>query len=167
MILKFSCLTEPAVNTTESGNKCNIPVPDTHYTMERGHYLGRVKQLRVAVNESVTEFVVFFLGLYHTQCCTRQFCCGICRRLLPACRRETTCKGACLALARVVATTDVGRGRLWAPPPYGGTIRDPCVPWFAIGRDAHLRVFTSNCTPNVHLAIPKILRDIGLFLELL
>lgn len=49
-------------------------------------------------NESVTEFVVFFLGLYHTQCCTRQFCHGICRRLLPACRRETRCKGACLAL---------------------------------------------------------------------
>ncbi len=74
-------------------------------------------------------------------------------------------KGACLALAHVVVTTDVGRRRLWAPK----DVRSPIpVPWrFAIGRDVHLRVFASNCTPNVHLAIPKILRDIGLFLELL
>jgi hypothetical protein len=102
-------------------------------------------------NESVTEFVVFFLGLYHTQCCTRQFCCGICRRLLPACRRETTCKGACLALARVVATTDVGRGRLWAPPLRRSDPRSLCpmvCDWAGCTFARVCNQLYSECTPR-------------------
>jgi hypothetical protein len=150
MILKFSCLTAPAVNTTESGNKCTIPVPGTHYTWN-----GAITWESIAItccgNESVTEFVVFFLGLYHTQCCTRQFWCGICRRLLPACRRETTCKGACLALARVVATTDVGRGRLWAPPLRRSDPRSLCPMVWDWAGCTFARVciqLYSECTPR-------------------
>ncbi len=113
------------------------------------HWNGAITCESIAItccgNESVTEFVVFFLGFYHTQCCTRQFCHGICRRLLPACRRETTCEGACLALARVIATTDVGRGRLcpvvcdWA----GCTFARVCIQLY------------SECTPRDSQNLPR------------